>query len=111
MGDRFDLKKKLGDLPLSGDSEFLNLAKSNYSKKSEKKNDAIEEMSIPSEVEAEQVVISEVNLADKLIQGEDISAFSPDWRRFFAENEDKTTVEKLNLLFCETESKKEEVKK
>lgn len=108
LGNRFDLKNKLGDLPLSGDSESLNLAKEETFFDPKEEEIEIAELNLDWEQkqEEEKLNLSEVNLAGKLLQGEDISGFPPEWRRFFLENEDLTTVEKLNRLLSEEESPK-----
>lgn len=108
LGNRFDLKNKLGDLPLSGDSESLNLAKEEAVFEPQEEELEIAELDLSDEGkrEEEKLNLSEVNLAGKLLQGEDISGFSPEWRRFFLENEDLTTVEKLNRLLAEEENQK-----
>lgn len=105
LGNRFDLKNKLGDLPLSGDSESLNLAKEGAVFEPREEEIEIVELSLEGESEREEETLnlSEVNLAGKLLQGEDISGFSPEWRRFFLDNEELTTVEKLNRLLAEEE--------
>lgn len=102
LENRFDLKKKLGDLPLSGSAESLNLVKKGEEKINplSKNREKIIEMDLPNKKETQGTInLSEVNLAQKLVQGEDISAFPPEWRNFFIENEERTTVEKLNRLF------------
>lgn len=41
---------------------------------------------------------SQINLAQTVIDGEDISSFPPEWQKFFIENEGKPPTEKLNKM-------------
>jgi len=41
---------------------------------------------------------SQLNLAKILIEGENVSSFPAEWQQFFAENEDKEPIEKLNSM-------------
>lgn len=108
LKSRFDLKNKLGDLPLSSDSESLNFAElpeDPFEEEVLTEKEIEEELPSPSgkvgdSPTAESINLSEVNLVNKLVNGEDISSFPPEWRQFFIENEDKTTVEKLNILLA-----------
>lgn len=57
------------------------------------------EKDLPDQYSFENEVFdSQINLARIFIEGEDISEFNSEWRNFFAENEGKEPIDKLNNM-------------
>ena len=99
LQNHFDLQKKIVS------SSSLNFALGlEETLKNEEKTDKLPP-AINTDASGEEEIVTQkkvsftqINLKKSMVEGEDISSFSPEWQQYFVENEGKSNVEKLNKM-------------